>query len=155
MIDKPTMQQHVELAKCIHDAEDALSKLLSRHNTRFFYAKETDRLLKSYHAGLGRLKSRLEDTMFKSYPDLSNNWTRLYYGDHDDVDELRALLPDGAERYVDGLDLAVRCELMAEECERLARSVERSSFPAGQAVYNAEANLSDAATMLRRAALND
>lgn len=41
-----------------------------------------------------------------------------------------------------------RCEALAEECEKLARHAERVlSFPIGQAVYNAGANLCDAAEM--------
>jgi len=45
-------------------------------------------------------------------------------------------------------EIVKRCEELAEECERLARQVERVSFYAGQAVYNAEANLCDAAMMI-------
>ena len=44
-------------------------------------------------------------------------------------------------------EIIERCEELAEECERLARHAERVSFPMGQAVYNAEANLYDAAQM--------
>ena len=47
-------------------------------------------------------------------------------------------------------EIIERCEELAEECERLARQAERAfSFPMGQAVYNAEANLCDAAQMAR------
>ena len=47
-------------------------------------------------------------------------------------------------------EIIERCEELAEECERLARQAERAfSFPMGQAVYNAEANLCDAAEMAR------
>lgn len=46
-------------------------------------------------------------------------------------------------------EIIERCEELAEECERLARHAERVSFPMGQAVYNAEANLCDAAQMAR------
>lgn len=48
-------------------------------------------------------------------------------------------------------EIVKRCEELAEECEKLARQVERVSFPIGQAVYNAEANLCDAAAMLENA----
>ena len=41
-------------------------------------------------------------------------------------------------------------EQVADAVELLARRVERSSFAAGQAAYNAAANLYDTAEMLRR-----
>lgn len=45
-------------------------------------------------------------------------------------------------------EIVERCEELAEECEKLARQAERAfSFPIGQAIYNAEANLCDAAAM--------
>ena len=45
-------------------------------------------------------------------------------------------------------EIIERCEELAEECERLARQAERAfSFPMGQAIYNAEANLRDAVAM--------
>ena len=43
------------------------------------------------------------------------------------------------------------CEQLAHECELLARHAERLSFPMGQAIYNAGANLEDAAAMARHA----
>lgn len=48
-------------------------------------------------------------------------------------------------------EIIERCGELAEECEKLARQAERAfSLPIGQAVYNAEANLCDAAEMARR-----
>lgn len=44
-------------------------------------------------------------------------------------------------------DVIRRCEELAEACDRLAREGETLSFPIGQAVYNAAANLYDAAAM--------
>ena len=47
-------------------------------------------------------------------------------------------------------EIIERIEELAEECEGLARQAERAfSFPMGQAIYNAEANLCDAAEMAR------
>ena len=48
-------------------------------------------------------------------------------------------------------EIANECTRLAEECERLARRAEGVSFPIGQAVYNAGANLHDAAQMARHA----
>jgi len=40
---------------------------------------------------------------------------------------------------------------LADECDKLAGKAEKLSFPIGQAVYNAAANLYDAAAMADRA----
>ena len=45
--------------------------------------------------------------------------------------------------------IARQCEDIARQCEVLARRAERLSFPMGQAIYNAGANLEDAAVMAR------
>ena len=45
--------------------------------------------------------------------------------------------------------IAKQCEDLAQQCEILARRAERLSFPMGQALYNAGANLEDAAIMAR------
>ena len=44
-------------------------------------------------------------------------------------------------------EIVERCEELAEECEELAQQAEGFSFVMGQAVYNASANLYDAAEM--------
>ena len=47
-------------------------------------------------------------------------------------------------------EIIERIEELSEECEGLARQAERAfSFPMGQAIYNAEANLCDAAETAR------
>ena len=150
-LPKPSLSKHVELAADIHRAEDAVSKLLSRQTTMYLYAREQDRLIKTYNSALGRLKCRLEDTMFASYPQLPDGFIRLYYGDEEDFDALSAAASEYETVTAPEPDVIGSCEYLADECERLARRVERMSWPAGQAVYNAAANLSDAAEMLRHA----
>ena len=44
-------------------------------------------------------------------------------------------------------DVIRRCEELAKACDRLAREAETLSFPTGQAVCNAAANLYDATAM--------
>lgn len=48
-------------------------------------------------------------------------------------------------------DIRRRCIELADECDRLAGHAKRVSFPMGQAVYNAAANLYDAAQMVHGA----
>lgn len=94
--NNPTLAEHIELARRIHAAEDALSELFDC--SRFFYARETDSLIRARERYLSRLKCRLEDTMFADYPHLSNDWLRLYYGDGADVDRLAASVEQNEQR---------------------------------------------------------
>lgn len=143
------MSKHVELAGDIHRAEDAISKLLSRDTTMYLYAREQDRLIKTLNFALRRLKSRLDTAMFESYPQLPYSFTYLYYGDEADLDALSEAAGEYETLTAPECDVIGSCDYLADECERLARRVERMSWVAGQAVYNAAANLSDAAEMLR------
>ena len=103
-IDKPaTLTQHAELARDIRTAEDAIGKLLRPQATRYFYARETDALIRFKERRLGLLKSRLEDAMFATFPQLDRSWIRLYFGDAGDIDALAEAIEGwkGLERGAD------------------------------------------------------
>lgn len=93
----PSIERHAEIARDIREAEGALLKVL--HHSTFYYARETDRLLKSLDRGLGCLKSRLEETMFHDYPKVGREWISLYYGPQADADELMREQGEHAERH--------------------------------------------------------
>ena len=91
-IPKPTLHDHIALARDIRRAEAALSRLLDHSDARFFTKTERNRLLQSCEMGLGMLKSRLDDDLFKSNPEATAEWTKLYYGKPEDVRDLENML---------------------------------------------------------------
>ena len=86
-IKKPTLTKHAEIARKIHEAQDALLDVLI--GNLFFYAREVDGVLSATRK-LDALRSRMEDTMFECYPFLGREWIHLYYGDGSELARLTA-----------------------------------------------------------------
>lgn len=63
------MAEHREMGRRIKRAERAIGDVLDYSHR--FYSVETDKLLRAEN-NLGRLKSRLEDVMFREHPYLTN-----------------------------------------------------------------------------------
>ena len=52
--------------------------------SKVLYAKDTDRLIKALNT-IDEICSRAEDNMFRDYPDLSNEYIDVFYGDVSDI----------------------------------------------------------------------
>ena len=86
-IKKPTLAKHAEIARALHEAQEALYGVMRA--SLYFYGRETDGITAAARK-LDGLRARLENTMFECYPFLGNEWLHLYYGDGSELARLTA-----------------------------------------------------------------
>ena len=86
MRETATLEQHALFALAITRIERQLREL--DRDTRPYMTKHQRTKLWSALKCVGDFKSKLEGKMFHDHPNLSDVWTKLYYGDGSDVGAL-------------------------------------------------------------------
>lgn len=86
----PSLSEHIQLARDIHAAEDAISKLTHPQMLRFVRKDLINQLIEARDCTIYKMKMQFNNSLFTSFDLDEVKWKRLYFGTSLELDALEA-----------------------------------------------------------------